>query len=312
VIQKLLVEFLKKRGYTLKKTILIERLTMFFFRVLDEERNKETKVGVACIVFSKDRAMQLNAFIESYFDMVDNPGILYVLYTCSTEKALNSYEEIKTLNKNNNVVFVEQSEFRGDLIALIDQIKVRTIGLFVDDIVFVNKIDSQQISHIDTFRFILSLSRGKDLDFCVPLSKKMHLPTFHESVYGFNTFYWDEFDELNDWTFPLGISGYFYGNSELKVMLTNISFNSPNTLELGLSCYYPLFAKRIGLCTESILCPCIHANIVQTDHDNPEIGTHSVEELLEKWESGYKIDLRKFYFKKGSDVQFSSFDFIKR
>jgi len=311
-IKSHIINFLFKRGYTLNKTEIIERISLFFFRVLNEERNKKTDNTVGCIVFSKDRVMQLHAFINSYFNMVNNPGILYVLYTYSSIEHSNSYSELKSLFCNQKVVFVEETKFRDDLIEIVNCIGSKTIGLFVDDMVFVNKIDFDMIKQVDTRRYILTLSRGKDLNYCVPLSKKMVLPTFYQSAYGFNSFYWDEFNELNDWTFPLGLSGYFYGNSELKIMLEYISFKSPNSLELALGCYHSLFVKRIGLCPDNILCPCVHANIVQSDHINPTIGTHSVDELLEKWVDGYKIDLSKLYFRKGSDVQFSNYDFILR
>ena len=311
-IKSYMINFLFKKGYILRKIEVIERISLFFYRVLNEERNKKTDDTVGCIVFSKDRVMQLHAFINSYFDMVINPGILYVLYTYSSIEHLNSYSELKSLFCNQKVIFVEEKKFKDDLIKMVNHIGSKTIGIFVDDMVFVNKIDFDMIKQVDTGRYILTFSRGKDLNYCVPLSKKMVLPTFYQSVYDFNSFYWDEFDELNDWTFPLGLSGYFYGNSKLKVMLEYISFKSPNSLELALSCYYSLFVKRIGLCPDSILCPCIHANIVQTDIKNPTIGTHDVDELLEKWKNGYKIDLSKLYFKKGSDVQFAAFDFIPR
>lgn len=95
-------------------------------------------------------------------------------------------------------------------------------------------------------------------------------------------------------------------------MLENISFNSPNTLENNLNYHYhTIFVKRTGLCPDFVITPCIHANIVQEDWVNPVIGNqqNSAESLLQKFKAGYVIDLDKFYFKKGGEVQFMNYEF---
>jgi hypothetical protein len=135
---------------------------------------------------------------------------------------------------------------------------------------------------------------------------------FRNKAYGFNCFYWDEFDELTDWTFPIGLSGYFYGLIEFSVMINYIDFHSPNTLELSLNQYNTFFFKRIGLCPDSIICPCVHSNIVQNDILNPTLGTFTVDELLNKWNEGLKIDLQHFYYRKGSEIQLMEYSFTNR
>jgi hypothetical protein len=46
-VKKLFINFLKKRGWVLKKMKDIDRIALFFFRVLDMERKKSPLPGVS-------------------------------------------------------------------------------------------------------------------------------------------------------------------------------------------------------------------------------------------------------------------------
>jgi hypothetical protein len=178
MLNKLIVNFLYKRGYTLKNSKSIDRIINYYDRVLEKNRSLKLNNSVSTLVFSKDRAMQLYAFIESFQEMVDNNfDELYVFYKCSNDTHKRSYLELIELFKD-KVIFVEESNFRTDLINLINIIHSKVIGVFVDDMVFIDRVDYNQISKIDTSKYTLSLSRGKDLLYSVPLSREITLPVF--------------------------------------------------------------------------------------------------------------------------------------
>ena len=187
-----------------------------------------------------------------------------------------------------------------------------TIGLYVDDMIFTQKVNYKHILNFDTLNYVVCLGRGKELDYSVVLDKKQPLPEFKELSNYFQCFNWNYLNTHNDWTFPVGVSGNFFGRNELIVMLQNTIFKAPNTLEINLQQFKPFFINRFGVCMNSVSCVGVHANMVQTEFPNPDIGTFSIATLLDKWEEGLKIDITKFRGIPGNIAQFQAYEFLKR
>ena len=59
--------------------------------------NAILKQGVAGIVVSKDRALQLYSLLSTYRELVTNPAPLTVIYTASTIEHRNAYQEVTSL-----------------------------------------------------------------------------------------------------------------------------------------------------------------------------------------------------------------------
>jgi hypothetical protein len=286
--------------------------TMVKFITFLLEKNDTSGSDVDSIVFSKDRAMQLHAFLGSYVDNVRNRGRLTVLYKATDTRHARSYDELKDLFTGEEIVFCEESDFRSQLIELCDQSPVEKIIFYVDDMLFTNTLDYDSVREIDTSRYILSLSRGKDFTYSVVLQKLLSLPEFFEKVHGFECFRWNHSSEISDWTFPLGVSGFMFGRDEVSAMLKSVAFKAPNSLESSMQFFVPYFSKRFGLCTEQTVCACVHANLVQSEWTNHSIGTFSIDELLGLWESGKMIDRQALYGKPVTVVQEASYAFIDR
>src|SRR6478672_1092832 len=79
----------------------------------------EDKDNILSIVFSKDRAMQLHAFLTSYMDNVENKSIVYILYKTSNSSHYKSYQELQKLFKNEDFVFIEEHNFRTQLLDIL-------------------------------------------------------------------------------------------------------------------------------------------------------------------------------------------------
>ncbi len=68
-----------------------------------------------------------------------------------------------------------------------------------------------------------------------------------------------------------------------------------------------MIKKKIKYIIKTIAVPAFN-----TEHKNRNIGLHSVESLLKKWEEGYRIKFEEFFGRKCTDPEKSSFTFIKR
>jgi hypothetical protein len=210
------------------------------------------------------------------------------------------------------VVFIEENDFKRQLIEICENSRAKTIATYVDDMIFIRKVDYNKILQIDTLDNMVTLGRGPEMNYSVVLNKPLVLPKFSSNGDGFQYFRWDFTHEYSDWTYPVGVGGYFFGRDELVVMLKSVDFKAPNSLEISLQQFKPMFIHRFGVCMDHISCVAVHANIVQTEHNNPVLGTFSIEELLNKWEEGLMIDIHRFYGKSGDIAQLQAYDFIPR
>jgi hypothetical protein len=306
------LRFLENKGYQLLKTAELNDKIDYYRRVLIESKRSSKEKKIDSIVFSKDRAMQLHAFLKSYIEMVSGRGTTYVFYKASNFRHASSYNELKEIFRSDNIFFVEENDFRKQLIGLCERSPAVSISLYVDDMVFLHKVAYEQILDIDTLENVVSLGRGQDLGYSMVLGKKQLLPEFIKKPDGFVYFRWDYSNDYNDWTYPIGVGGYFFGRDELLVMLKGIEFKAPNSLENNLQKYKPMFIHRFGVCKDQVSCIPVHANLVQTESINPDLGTFSIEDLLKKWEEGLMINLEKFYGISGAMAQFQAYEFTKR
>ena len=306
------LSFLENKGYQLIKTEELNEKIDYYRRVLIESKISSKEKKIDSIVFSKDRAMQLHAFLKSYTEMVSARGTVYILYKASNERHARSYEVLREIFGSEDFQFIEEADFRKQLIQVCENSTAQMIALYVDDVIIIRKVDYGKIIHIDALENVVSLGRGKELDYSVVLKKKLVLPEFTHQPDGFEYFRWDYTDEYNDWTYPIGVGANFFDRDELVVMLKGIDFKAPNSLEMNLQVYKQMFIHRFGVCMEHTCCVAVHANLVQSEMVNPDLGTFSIDELLSKWEAGFMIDLHQFYGKSGAVAQLHAYEFIKR
>lgn len=292
---------------TIKSTELFSNFYEDFLLQLDNPDS-----GIMSIVFSKDRAMQLHAFLESYFENVANYSSMIVLYKASNKAHLDSYQELMKLLDDKPVVFVEEKNFRNQLIEAIEGSKEGKIFFYVDDMIFTHKFDYKLLKGVNPYKTIVSLTRGRDLTNSTVLSKSLTLPEFTNLNNGLLQFSWNDIKEYSDWSYPLGVSGYMFARNEILSILKTISFKAPNSLESSMQQFKPVFIQRMGLCTENAITVCVHANLTQTEGSNPVFSDFSIEELLDKWNKGYQIEYSKFYNKPVNTAQIQEYSFFER
>lgn len=269
-----------------------------------------------CIIFSKDRALQLHALISSFLEKVDSPVPVCILYHASTPSHQKAYDEVIDIFSKNNISFKKQdsgNSFRSNLIFLLQSVHTEKILFLVDDVLFVEDFDIEDFVKFDTDKFVPTLRMGLNLNRCYTLQTDQPLPEFMTDMVKDEdkiTWQWDR--GVYDWAYPLSLDGHFFSAHEIKTMIQMIDFSAPNTLEDQLQHFRRFFLIRKGIAYHKSRIVNIPCNRVQNENKNIHGNRHQ-DFLLEQWQKGYQMDYRQLYgFNNTSAHQEISFSFKKR
>ena len=241
------------------------------------------------VVFSKDRAMQVELLIRSFnrFVAYSDLFVINVLYTYSNDKFKEGYE--KLINKNySNVILHKETDFKKQVLILVDPAKEHTV-FFVDDIVFKNPLDfydkQMDIFNWDESIICRSLRLHRDLSYCYPLQIAIRQPPFLDN----NIFNWKK--EKGDYGYPMSLDGHIFRTKDIMDELRSFDYKNPNTLEGELT-HKKNIAPRM-ICYDRSIVFSNPLNKVQTVNDNI-YGNISAEFLNDKFLEGFIIDLTPF------------------
>jgi hypothetical protein len=290
------------------------------FAILYESRIKYVPdAGIypaECIVFSKDRALQLHALLSSYLEKVAPPVPVYIMYQTSTLSHQKSYEEVIEIFSKKNFIFKKQKSddsFRSDLTLLLESVHSEKIFFLVDDVLFIEDFDIQDFVKFDTDKFVPTLRMGLNLNKCYTLQTNQPVPEFMTDMIKDDdkiTWQWDR--GIYDWSYPLSLDGHFFSAQEIKTMIPLIDFSAPNTLEDQLQHFKRFFMFRKGVAYNKSRIVNIPCNKVQNENKNIHGNRHQ-DYLLEQWQKGYQMDYRQLYgFNNTSAHQEINFDLLKR
>ncbi len=269
-----------------------------------------------CIIFSKDRAIQLHALISSYMEKVKNPAPISIIYKSTNELHEKAYREVFDSFQDFPITPIGQTQntsFKKLLIDLLDSCTEKRVFFLVDDILFIEDVDLNDLSWFDSSYFIPTLRMGENLSFAYTTQQEQKCPEFVKEVLKDDTklcWVWGE-GEL-DWSYPLSVDGHLFSKAEISLLIRNIEFDTPNTLESNLQLYRDLYAHRYGVCYKKSKILNIPLNRVQDDFNNLHGAIHQ-DFLLEQWNNGFQIDYHKIYgFFNISAHQEVPIGFIKR
>ena len=238
------------------------------------------------IVFSKDRAMQLELFIRSFNKYVKDfdKYNIKILYTYSNNKYMEGYNKLFDM-KYPNVTFVKENNFKSDLQSMID-INDKYTVFFVDDNTFKHPIDfyDKQMEIFENDKQILcrSLRLYPGLTFCYTMNVPMTKPVFLHN----NIFFWR--GQSADFGYPMSVDGHIFRTPEIMQYVNGIEYNNPNSFE-GNMAPRPMNLPKMICYDKSIIVnnPC---NKVQTNNANLH-GKVKPEDLNSKFLDGYVISL---------------------
>ena len=309
---------LKKIGLTLQK--LEKMWERKAFAKLYESRIKYVPLSsihpAECIVFSKDRALQLHALLATCHEKVASPVPLYVLYQTTSSSHQKAYEDVISLFSNHQISFIKQENddsFRKDLLNLLELLTAERVFFLVDDVLFIEDFDIKDFVKFDTDKFVPTLRMGPNLKKCYTVQKEQPLPgLMPDIIKDKDKIAWEWDQGVYDWSYPVSLDGHFFSTQEITTMIQLIDFSAPNTLEDQLQKFRRFFLFRMGVCYKKSKIVNIPCNKVQEENKNLCGNIHQ-DFLLEQWQKGYQMDYQQLYgFNNTSAHQEITFEFIKR
>lgn len=242
------------------------------------------------IVFSKNRACQLELFIRSmkkYFKEFEEFQIK-ILYKSVGHEFDKSYEKLKEIHPDKNLIWQTDLGFQNCLINIFDKKEKYTV-FFVDDIVFKEpfSIKDDKFKYFDTHGDVLALSLRLHprLTYCYSANLKQIPPKFNEN----NVFLWK--GQTGDYGYPMSLDGHFFRSRDIYYYLLNIRYDGPNSLESQMA-MNPLYHPKL-ICYDKSVIVNNPVNKVQDWNDNVH-GNVTAEYLNEQFLSGKIIDLTPF------------------
>lgn len=282
---------------------------------------------ISSIVFTKNRPLQLEGYLESLHRHIP-PELIrtYIIY----KEDLFDEQYSTVFERFPHIVVIRESNFHDDFISLLEQIRTKYILFGTDDVVYYDSVSFDIIDRTferfgdDIFGFTLRLcpqSLSPEADKFSPLQMN------GRTIYRLN---WKRAQNRHA-KYPFELNSTIYRTSLVKKILRPVAktcpalmkifakdsliggflgrvvsmkhflisigtFCDPNTLEgychkwcTGHKSRLPSYLFFQKLCASAI-----QVNIVNTSVGNPIDGVdeHTVEALNEKYKQGYRLDIK--------------------
>lgn len=198
------------------------------------------------IVFSKDRACQLELFLRTMDLFCDNSWRPNVLYTASSPEYEYGYEQLIAMPNHTNAVFHRQQDFKKDLLRITNEHSSHTV-FFVDDMVWVDFlpyslwIDGGDVLRTvgSDFRLCYSLRLHEDITYSYPSDRLCYISGLFR-LPKYNYFRWTKSGGC--FGYPMSLDGHIFRTEDIFPLLRHLEYNNPNTLEVLMACH-PLVKK---------------------------------------------------------------------
>jgi hypothetical protein len=296
-------------GVTLKKIDSINTERDYFqntihvskelYKIVKYDRELLLNNQISGMVFSKDRPLQLQALLKSYFKLVSNPAPLNIIYKASTDEIESYYNELMLDFADNRLIFQKENEFRSQLINWLESNKADRIFFLTDDAIFLDEMDMNDCLEFNPIEEVFSFRHGFDLDYSFAFDKMQKIPIVEEKIMNngslFYKWRWDNEPDSPDWNYPLSVDGNIFFRKEILLLSNNIIFKNPNSFEANLQVFADFYKCRYGVMYPKVKIVNIPCNLVQNDFSNRYTGHFTADELLLVWKQGRRILFDEFY-----------------
>ena len=259
--------------------------------------NDSVQNSIVGLIFSKDRAMQLRAVIESLLlHCRDHQRIkLQVLYKASNQLHRRQYDKLKA--EFCDVCFIEEVNFKEQVLSFASEFEY--VLFLVDDNLFVRDFflgDAVRALRSNGDALGFSLRLGVNTAYCYAHDIAQNVPASSQADDEILKYDWTHAEY--DFGYPLELSSSIYRTAEVVELLRQVKFSNPNTLEGAMAANAHLYrqARNSLLCFEQSVTFCAPVNIVQTVWDNRVGGNlvYSVDRLAQMFEKGDRIDVERY------------------
>jgi hypothetical protein len=255
------------------------------------------------IIFSKDRAMQLDLLLESIllnFDVEDYQ--INILYKASNDEFQRGYDLL--INKYPQFNFKIEESFKNDVLSLFNDCKY-TVFFTDDDIIYKSfKLNNDELHNIFmiTEANCFSLRLGLNTNHCYTQQRLNKLNNYntHNFYYDVNliepVISWKVADGTNDYAYPMSVDGHIFKTEYIKNLCEVLEYSNPNLFEAMLS----NFTRP-----EMIISSYEHSKLVNSPINKVQDifqnlsgmkYRYSVEDLNEMYLDGVILNLEKINF----------------
>ena len=248
------------------------------------------------ICFSKDRPLQLDAYIKSIGIHVMCDYTLHVLYTTSSKEFDETYN--KLIHKyEGTVTFMKETNMNEQLSSLIDSCG-EYIMFGCDDVIFVSDVDDSYKDFLSDKRVMcFSLRLGNNITYSHPANKNEQ---YAGQVIDDKYLFWNWVENRNnvDFGYPFELNATIYNKEDVVKYLNMIKGQKwhPNLIEgrfyTGPSNQF--IDKPYMVSYKQSKVYVITINRVQNIAPNRVYDEHSTEKLLGLFNEGKKIDIRHY------------------
>jgi len=250
------------------------------------------------LIWSKDRACQLDLLLRSIKDNFDNYGNIFVRYDYSNEDFKKGYEKIKNKIYCLPLIFLKYKDLETDTKYIINkEFITKYMVAICDDDVFINHTNIDEImKEYKEDVCAISLRMSKNITWCYGTQKSSPLPKF-EPCGNFLKWKWTNSDPSTDWGYPSAVNIHIYRTDWYREVIKNLHFDTPNKLEYLFNTNRKIFKPYIISFNETKVLN-IPVNQVQKLSPTNPYGkkfAYTRKELNDKFLNGYAIDTKNIY-----------------
>ncbi len=262
--------------------------------------------SVNVIIFSKDRATQLDALLRSIRERVEGwekRSLWSVVFASSTPEFAKGYDIVCAEHRSGALEFIDERSHSGGFKSIVLETMQRQHQVngapwcmfLVDDMVFKTtwSLDGGKPMRRlkeDPRVLCLSLRMCPRYDYCYAENRPVKPPFM--ALFG----RWNWCKAGGDWGFPMSVDGHVFRYDDIFPLVQQIEFKSPNTFERGLK-RNRIKARPLMTCYAESVVVNLPVNRVQNEYDNRAGEEHGVsaEELNTSFLSGKRVNLAPIY-----------------
>jgi len=248
---------------------------------------------ITIIVFSKDRACQLELCLRSIKEKFHVDKKILVQYTSTNEDYEIGFQNVAKLYPDTE--FIRETNFKETLQETLKKVNTEYVVFFTDDDVFIKGIDCYMYE--DKYH-CLSLRMNPKINRCYPANNKLIKPpslirSFSLSIHERMSWNWTEAEDQHTcWGYPMAINSHIYRSRDIMPLIYQGVYNNVNSLESHLN-RNRWFDKPYMLSFTETKVFNVQNNFVQGPRQN-EIE-YSVEWLNEQFLAGKRISTDNIY-----------------
>ena len=208
------------------------------------------------IIFSKDRAMQLDALFQTIARYLPFTYNIAVVFKASNASFAAGYARL--MSRAGPIAWLHESNFRSQVLSCLSSDNEYTMLECDDSMFFGPAWFTGLADHV----LCHSLRLGRNTTLCYPTSQSQRIPQDFPV--------WRYRDAEADFAYPFSTTGHIYRTKDLFDIMDARGWSSPNTLEasmVGAQSWRPFMTAPVRSCSV-----CIPHNKVQNDFPNREEG----------------------------------------